>query len=105
MNTLIHELNDETFDYFLESATLPIVVDFWAPWCGPCRALSPVLEAVAEETQNRALVAKVNVDQAPKTAAAYGVRSIPTLLYFQDGDLLTQTTGTVSKAEILANLP
>ena len=74
------------------------VVDFWAPWCAPCRMMEPILEEIALEQEERGVrVLKVNVDQAPKTAEHYGVRSIPTLMFFQDGEPLFEMVGTVPK--------
>ncbi len=96
--------NMGNFSTEILSAKKPAVVDFWAPWCGPCRALAPVLEEVATETANKAIVAKVNVDENPELAAKYGVRGIPTLIFFKDGEIKSTLVGVQSKAEILKTL-
>jgi thioredoxin 1 len=97
-------VNVGNFNNEILSAKRPAVVDFWAPWCGPCRALAPVLEEVATETANKAIVAKVNVDENPELAAKYGVRGIPTLIFFKDGEIKSTLVGVQSKAEILKTL-
>jgi len=95
-----------TNDNFQEliSGSLPVVVDFWATWCGPCRVLSPTVDEIAEEYEGKAVVAKCNVDDCQDVAMQYRVMSIPTLLYFKDGQLADKTVGLVSKADIEARL-
>ena len=78
-----------------------VVVDFWASWCGPCRMLMPVVEEVAAEMEGKAVVAKCNVDEADEVALKYGIRSIPTLLFFKNGELADRTVGVVPKSDII----
>ena len=78
-----------------------VVVDFWATWCGPCRMLMPVVEEVAAEMEGKAVVAKCNVDEADEVALKYGIRSIPTLLFFKNGELADRTVGVVPKSDII----
>ena len=87
------ELSDKNFDETINAGDQPVLVDFWAPWCGPCRAIAPHVEAIAAEYDGRAIVAKVNVDNSPNTAAKYGVMSIPTLLVFKDGQVTQKLQG------------
>ena len=103
MNATI-EINETTFEAEVLKATQPVVVDFWAPWCGPCKAIGPVLEEIAGEQSGRATIAKVNVDENPNLAAQYSVTGIPTLLFFQKGELRDRTVGAASKKAILIKL-
>jgi catechol 2,3-dioxygenase len=94
------ELNEQNFDREALQADKPVVVDFWAEWCGPCKMLGPSLDQVAAEQNGRAIVAKVNVDENPALAARFEVQSIPTLLYFAGGELRDRSVGVVSKKDI-----
>jgi thioredoxin 1 len=100
----IIELNETNFDREVLQSPRPIVVDFWAEWCGPCKMLAPALDELAHELQGQAVVAKVNVDDQPALAARFGIQSIPTLLYFSGGELRDQTVGLISKKVIATKL-
>lgn len=91
------EVNKQTFSQEVLGASVPVLVDFWAPWCGPCRMQGPVLEELAAELDGKALVAKVNVDQEPELAMQFQVSSIPTLLLFDQGKVVEQRVGLTPK--------
>lgn len=91
--------NNKNFKDILASSRL-VLVDFWASWCGPCRMLSPIVDDIAKEFEGKIEVAKCNIDDAEEVAAKYGIRSIPTLLFFKDGEVADKTVGFVNKAEI-----
>jgi thioredoxin 1 len=103
MNSNLIHVDDATFAHEVENATGLVLVDFWAEWCAPCRAVAPVLERLAAEYDGRVRFAKLNVDAAPTTATAYGIRSIPTLALFRDGKPVSAIAGAVPQA-MLANL-
>ena len=90
-------VNDSNFEAEVLQAELPVLVDFFADWCGPCKRVAPVVEALADELKGRAKVVKLNVEEAPKTADKYGVMSIPTFIVFKNGQLCNQHTGELSK--------
>ena len=91
---------DENFNEEVLSSNIPVLVDFYADWCGPCRMLAPVIEALAGELEGKVKIGKLNVDNASETAQKYGIMSIPTILYFKNGEVVNKTVGVVSKTEI-----
>ena len=99
---IVH-VTEGTFDGVVTSER-PVVVDFWAEWCGPCRAVAPALEQIAQERGDQVTIAKVNVDEHPGLAGRFGIRSIPTLMFFKDGVLQETVVGAVPKAEILKRI-
>ena len=100
MSELVKEVNDSNFEAQVLQADQPVLVDFWAEWCGPCRALAPTVDAVAKEYDGRAKVVKLNVDESPATAQRYGIRGIPTLVLFNQGGEAHRLVGFTSKETI-----
>ena len=100
----ISELTDATFDEEVGASELPLLVDFWAEWCGPCRMVAPVLEQIAAENAGRIRVAKVDVDDAPGVARRYEIMSIPTLMVFKDGVAKKRLVGAKGKSQLLTEL-
>ena len=96
------ELNDSNFAAFVRASTLPVLVDFWAPWCGPCRQMAPQFEAAARQLKGRAVLVKVNSDEAPQASARFAIRSIPTLLRLQGGVVQRRQSGALPTAQIVA---
>ena len=96
----IVEVVDSVFDKEVMESEVPVLVDFWAPWCGPCRALSPVIEEISNDYEGSVKVGKVNVDENPQTTMKFRIRSIPTLIVFKNGEVAEQIVGAVPKSEI-----
>ena len=96
------ELDDLSFDRFVQNSTLPVLVDFWAPWCGPCRQMAPQFDAAARQLKGRALLVKVNSDDSPETSRRFAIRSIPTLVRLQGGVEQRRQSGAVGAAQIVA---
>ena len=97
-----HELTDGNFDESVIKSPVPVLVDFWAEWCGPCRMIAPTVEALAEDYDGRVTVGKLNVDNSPAIAGQYGVRSIPTLLLFKGGEVVESVVGLADKSRLQA---
>ena len=95
-------LNDSNFDAEVIKSKQPVLVDFWADWCAPCKRVTPVIEEIAKEYEGKIKVVKVNVDEGRKTASNFGIMSIPTLILFKDGKITKQSVGIVSKSELKA---
>lgn len=100
MSDKVSEVADQTFDSEVIQSPLPVLVDFWAVWCGPCRALAPTVDAIAEKYQGKVKVVKLNVDDNPRTASHYKIKGIPTLLLFIGGQVIEQVVGVASKEKI-----
>lgn len=98
------KVTDKTFEDTITNASTPVLVDFWAEWCGPCKMIAPALDELASELDGKLLISKLNVDENPDTAQAFGVMSIPTLLVFKDGQPVERIVGAHPKAQLKARL-
>lgn len=94
-------VTDQSFQNDVLEAKVPVLVDFWAPWCGPCRMMGPILEEVSEELKGKVIIAKMNIDENPQTPAKYGISSIPTLLLYANGQLSATKVGGMSRTALL----
>ena len=104
MSEFTIDVNEENFDSIVMDSDKPVLVDFWAEWCGPCKMLTPTIEALAEEYKDTSSIVKINVDDSPAIATKYGIRSIPSILLFNNGDVVEQRVGAVSKDELAGML-
>ncbi len=100
MSDLIKEINDADFNAEVIQSTTPVLVDFWAEWCGPCKRLAPILEQVASQMGSKVKIVKVNVDHSPQTASQFGIRSIPTLILFKNGVEVEKLIGTQDMSQL-----
>lgn len=96
----VMEIDDSSFETEVLLEKMPVLVDFWAPWCGPCRAVAPTVEELAKKFADKVKFAKCNVDNNPVTPSKYGIKSIPTLIFFKDGKVYNQVVGMVAKAKL-----
>ncbi len=97
---MANQITDALFDDEVLKSDIPVLVDFWAPWCGPCRAMGPVIDELSEEYSGKVKICKMNVDENSSSPSKYGIRAIPTLILFSGGEVVDQTTGAVSKSSI-----
>lgn len=104
MSANITELDNTNFDSTIKGASVPVLVDFWAPWCGPCKAIAPILEELSDEMGDQVKVCKVNVDNNSEIAGKYEIRAIPTILVFKNGEIADTVVGLTSKDDLKAKL-
>ena len=98
------EVNDSNFEEVVVKSVKPVLVDFWAEWCGPCRMIAPIIDEISKEYSEKALVVKCDVDSSPGVAAKYGIRNIPTILFFKDGKIADKQVGAVPKNNFASKL-
>jgi thioredoxin 1 len=101
MSDLIHHVTDDSFEQDVLKAQGPVLVDYWAEWCGPCKMIAPILDEVAKEYAGRLKVVKLNIDQNEQTPPKYGIRGIPTLMLFQDGEVKATKVGALAKSQLV----
>lgn len=102
MNEFIHHVSDDTFEPEVLKSEVPVLVDYWAEWCGPCKIIAPVLQEIAAEYQGKLKITKLNIDENPQTPPKYGIRGIPTLMLFKNGSVEATKVGAVSKSQLAA---
>ena len=98
------EVTEKNFDTIVLNSKIPVMVDLWAPWCGPCRVISPILEEISDEFSDEILVAKCNVDENPSVASRYSIRNIPAVLFFKNGNVSGQIIGAMRKSDYVAKI-
>jgi len=98
------EITDANFEELVNKSTKPVMLDFWAQWCGPCLAMGPVIEELAKEYEGKAIIGKVDVDNNPNVAMQFGIRNIPTILFFKDGQIVDKQVGAVPKGNLVKKL-
>lgn len=104
MSKNITQISDDNFEEQVLKSSTPVLVDFWAEWCGPCKMIAPILEEISKDYADRLIVAKVNVDENSQTPAKYGIRGIPSLLLFKDGEVTATKVGALTKSQLAAFL-
>ncbi|UTH76826.1 thioredoxin TrxA [Chromobacterium sp. IIBBL 290-4] len=102
MSDLIHHVSDDSFEQDVLKADVPVLVDYWAEWCGPCKMIAPILDEVAAQYEGKLKVAKLNIDQNEQTPPKFGIRGIPTLMIFKDGQVAATKVGALSKSQLTA---
>ncbi|MDR1063345.1 MAG: thioredoxin [Azoarcus sp.] len=100
MSEHIHHVTDDTFEAEVLQSPLPVLIDYWADWCGPCKAFAPLLEDIVEDYSGRLKIAKLDIDENQQTPARFGIRSIPTLMIFKDGNLVATKVGALPKSQL-----
>lgn len=104
MSDKVSDLSAASFEATIKDSKVPVAVDFWAPWCGPCKAMAPILDELAEELEGKAIIAKVNVDEHSDIASRFSVRAVPTIVLFKGGEAKDQVVGLVNKDDLKAKL-